>query len=255
MPEPKPKLWLPKGVSYRINRKNGRFVGKYEGKRGTKAFTLGRIRLPAANSPYETSRSLRKLAHQSEYFIKPVSRREREIRKTLAENGIRIEPELEDLKDGRSLFGSAGHSLDSLEGYALFSYGPRENIRQLEKIVGKMHALGIVHNHLHHGNIAIDTQGNLTLIDLHKARRYSKGNKEWTAAHAQRIAQELYRFADSLATLHAVSSPNNKTGTDAARRKEIMNNTLNHMLSELKNSGRPLAKPLQDGLKAFVQLS
>lgn len=255
MPEPKPKLWLPKGVSYTIKRKAGRFVGKYEGKRGTKAFTLGKIRLPTANSPYETSRRLRKLAHQAEYFIKPVSRREREIRKTLAENGIRIEPELEDLKDGRALFGSAGNSLDSLEGYALFSYNPKEYIRRLEKIVGRIHALGIVHNHLHHGNIAIDTNGNLTLIDLHKARSYSKGKKEWTAAHAQRIAQELYRFADSMATLHAVSSPNNKTGTDASLRKDIMNNTLNHMLEELKNNGRPLAKPLQDGLKAFIHLS
>src|SRR3989338_470924 len=114
MPLKRERIFVPKIVSF-----NQDSIRGYQ-REGTKAFVALGTRLPRGLSKGEKARQLRKLAHESSHYIKTVSPRARRIRGILQKAGIRIEKELEDLKNGTSLFEREGFGLDSKKGMELF---------------------------------------------------------------------------------------------------------------------------------------
>ncbi len=120
--------------------------------------------------------------------------------------GIRIEKELEDLRNGISLFEREGVGLGSEEGMKIFIKNPFHFIEQIEELVAKIHSLGIVHGHLHIGNFAVTGEGELILLDLGKARIFGfpeKPQKKWAY---RKFYNELWIIAHSLVSMYALSS-------------------------------------------------
>ncbi|MDP2974197.1 MAG: hypothetical protein Q8N60_04040, partial [Candidatus Diapherotrites archaeon] len=138
-------------------------------RQGTDAFLPIGTELPEWLSSNEKRGVLRQLAHKAPFFVKKFTPRQRIIAEKLEAAGIKTEKPILILKNGRVVFEKVGHSLDSEQGKALFRRNLWENIKTLEEIVGKMHSLGITHNHLHEGNITIDEKGAIRIIDLGKA--------------------------------------------------------------------------------------
>ena len=160
---PKSRLFVPKTVSYSVLSKKG------VQRKGTRAFVPVGTRLPRGLDKMGKFAELRRLAHNSQFFIKPLSARARKVSRILEQNGIRAEKPIQDLGNGTALFEKKGFSLDSAEARAIFGEKPYYYAEKVMGIVAKMHSLGIAHNHLHGGNIAITPEGEIILLDLGRA--------------------------------------------------------------------------------------
>lgn len=189
MPEPfsRPKkLLVPKIVSFDAKR------GKVD-PRGTKAFVEYGTSVP------EEGEALRRIAHVSSHYIKRMLKHTRLVRAMLMNAGIMVEKEIQDLKDGTSLFEREGFGLDSPEGKRLFAKNVWNNVYELEDLVAKMHGLGIAHNHLHLGNFAITEAGHIILIDLGMARFSQIPDKPIKGWAMRKFYGDLRNFSNTLA--------------------------------------------------------
>jgi len=137
--------------------------------RGTRAFVPMGTEIPKELNANERLKHRGKLAEQAPFFTKQHTPRQKAIAEKLRTAGIGTEEFILSHKNGRAVFGKAGHALSTEEGARLFRRHFWDNTEKLEKMVAKMRSLGISHNHLHPGNITIDEKGNLRIIDLGKA--------------------------------------------------------------------------------------
>lgn len=136
-------------------------------RRGTEAFVPIGTAMPKGLSAVKRRDFLRRLAEEAPFFRKIHAARQEIIAEKLEAAGIKTEKLI--LRNGRAVFEKSGHSLNSDAGKALFRKHFWGNAETLEKMIAKMHSLGISHNHLHGGNITIDEKGTIRIIDLGKA--------------------------------------------------------------------------------------
>ncbi len=183
----KPLLWVPKTVSFNPTTKKG-----YQS-RGTKAFVALGTKLPAGLVPTEKHRHLRHLAHPSKFFTKPDSVHTQKIREKLKAAGISAEEPIQSIGNGRALFMKSGFSLESPAGMRQFVNNTREVVEKICKTVGKMHSIGITHNHLHLGNIAITKGGKIVLLDLSRAK-FSLPGKNFVGYDIVQLGKSLSGF-------------------------------------------------------------
>jgi tRNA A-37 threonylcarbamoyl transferase component Bud32 len=178
------RLLVPKAVSVgSVVERDGRIVFFRRAHLGTKAFVeSGGLfhRAKKGWSPHAKVAFLKKAAFNSHFFIKPVSNRARRIMALLEKNGVAVERPIQDLKDGTMLFEKKSNSIDSGDGYKVFSNNRKVILGNIGKIMFKMHSLGINHNHFHAGNISLTEKGEIVLLDFGKAtisgeKRLAKG--------------------------------------------------------------------------------
>ncbi len=193
------KILVPKTVSSTVRGKlNGKITRVALRPDKTKAFVERGTKMPRGLSPKEQFIWLKKIAHASNYFIKPLSPKTKKIRNILEKNGIKVEKAIQDLKNGKFLFEKTGNSLDSVKGIKLYMKNREKNVEKIGKIMKKMHSLGITHNHLHIGNIALTDKGNVILLDFGRASLSEKNITKGT-----NILMDIYQAAQSLAKLEA----------------------------------------------------
>ncbi len=191
------KILVPTPVSLIVRGEAGGKVVSFKTRPGgTKAFVEKGVKMPKGLSPREQVYWLKRIAHGSEYFIKPLSPKAKEIRSLLEKNGIIVEKAIQDLKNGTFLFKKTGNSLDSVNGIKLFIQNREKNIENVGRVIRKMHSLGITHNHLHLSNIAITNNGTVVLLDFKKARISKK-----TITIGEGIFQELLKTAKTITKL------------------------------------------------------
>ncbi len=191
----KPTLWVPKVVSYNGYTKRGYIQG------GTKAFVKQGTRLASRLKREQKWNALRQIGRNAEFFIKPLSRRNKTIRATLEKYGIRTEKILQELGDGKALFQKEGHTPDSIEGIKIVRKNPQHYLGKIEQTLAKMILLEIYHGHPHLGNFAITKSGEVIVLDLGKA---TMGNPErirkgpLSKSEENRLKQDLNMFCDSV---------------------------------------------------------
>jgi len=191
----KPKLWIPKVVSYDGYTKRGYVQG------GTKAFVLQGTRLGRGLKREEKQRALSKIATDSEFFIKPLSKRNWKIRAMLEKYGIRVEKIVQDLKNGTALFQKEGFAFNSSKGIEFMKKNPQRTMNALQETMARMIILGVYHGHPHLGNFAVTKNGEIIVLDLGKATMEKpkiKRTEKLSKAEAKKIAQELNKFYDCL---------------------------------------------------------
>lgn len=180
------RLLIPKTVSFSIESQKA-------DPRGTKAFVWKGTRMPKGFKAEQKRDFLRDLARESSHYIKRISKRNLEIRQLLAENGIRTEKMVQNLKNGTALFEREGFELGTLRGQELFFSNPSKNGNALLELVSKLIVLRVHHHHLHMGNIAIAENGELILLDLGKAT-FAKGSPPSPARMLQQVQKEIIPF-------------------------------------------------------------
>ncbi|MAG21816.1 MAG: hypothetical protein CL943_00730 [Candidatus Diapherotrites archaeon] len=133
------------------------------------------------------------------------------------------------------MFERTGFGLDSLEGQKIFSKDPLGFMLRIEELVGKMHSLGITHNHLHGGNIALTRKGQIVLLDLSAARMAKipkKPTKKWIV---KKFHNELWTVANSLAYLiEHIKGAEALRGNLFSLREAIVGNIVSQYSGELK---------------------
>ena len=130
-------------------------------------------------------RERKEIAAKADFFIKQTNPRIKKIREKLIEAGIPIEIPIMDLKNGTELF-ERGNWRTIAESIRI----PRVVPNRIIEIVKTMHSLGITHNHLHLANLLIDSEGNVKLIDLSRAKMYlrkPRNKKEFVDRYAEDI--------------------------------------------------------------------
>jgi len=177
--KPHGRILVPQPVSFEFLSRAGRPLpaGKYFPNR-TKAFVPAGARLPQGLPPEQEANVLRRLAQESDYYIKSFSARQGRIAEILSTNGIPIEMPIQKLGGGKALFRREGFGLDSAEGRRLFARYPEEYEKQMIEILVRSHFLGITHGHPHVGNWAITKGGKLILLDLRKAAISRQAQKQ-----------------------------------------------------------------------------
>jgi tRNA A-37 threonylcarbamoyl transferase component Bud32 len=150
------------------------------------------------------------IASQSTHYLKRTSARIKLIRKILIKNGINVETPMQvrNTEPKEKLLATdlgKGFELFEKTGYGRIKQGPEnfDRIRnQILEIVTKMHNAGITHNHLHLGNLLINAEGKIKLIDLSKAKIFSRkpSNKK---EFLDRYASDIYLCANGLSYLKA----------------------------------------------------
>ncbi|MBS3061617.1 MAG: hypothetical protein J4215_03475 [Candidatus Diapherotrites archaeon] len=205
----KADLHTPKTVSYNLHSKRG-----YE-PQGTKAFVPLGTRLTKGLSRPEKAHQLRELAANSDYFIKPVSKRNQEIRKFLTQHGVRVEKIIEDLKNGTSLFEKEGAELGSAEGIRFFKRNPVQYTQKIIDLVARLIVLEVSHTHLHVGNIAITEKGDVILLDLSRATLAGTGkHRKSLRKIVEKIHQEKTTFIQSF-VLYAFRTQHDRNPTES----------------------------------------
>ena len=192
MAKPK-RILVPKIVSATINVKRQKVTWMRQHKQGTKAFVEHGSKLAKRSmrgTAHKRYMAGREIAHSSSHFIKNCSSKTRAILDLLAKNGVKTEKPIQDLGNGTALFEHVGFTLDSKQGIRLFSRAPKSSRKKLWKAVSTMHSLGITHNHLHGGNIAITKSGEIVLIDFGLARIATKNRKP--SPNAKALALDMY---------------------------------------------------------------
>lgn len=176
--------------------------------------------LPKDLWPMEIHQRLRKIAHDSEYFTKPTSKRALNILRILNHFGIRTEEPMEYLKNGRSLFKKKGWGLDSKKGSSEFLQRYAGNVLAVQKMVALMHGIGITHGHLHLGNIAIE-RGKIVFLDSFKARffDFSPQSRRQTL---EKIKNDLWGIADALAMLRVQGNEMRKINSQDINRASAL---------------------------------
>lgn len=149
-------------------------------------------------------RNLRDAAHQSNFFMKTVSKRTRRIRERLKAAGVRVEEPMEiDLKNGKELF-ARGENMPLLLSHYGIGRSPlhdcRYAIAQIIRMIVRMHAAGIVHGHPHINNFVVDKKGRVTMIDLGMARYYARQPRN-AKEFIRRYAIDLQRVGFAMAQL------------------------------------------------------
>jgi len=135
----------------------------------------------------------KRLAHKSEYFLKPLKWKTRLIRKKLIEAGVPLEIPLARFKGRLELFEREGFKglpkrIQNFDGFK----------EQVVSIVSKMHNAGVAHNHPHGQNFVINEAGKVKLIDLARAKIYKsppRNKKEFF----ERYAKDIFVTARMLA--------------------------------------------------------
>lgn len=256
------KLRLPKKGKYPALERAGFLVpikiseGKSDKlqRRGSEAFVAVGTELPKGLKPYRKIVHLRELAYNSPFFIKNYGRRQQMIEARLEAAGIKIEKPVQILNNGRAVFKKTGHSLDSEEGKRLFLKDFWGNAVALEEMVGKMHGLGITHNHLHGGNITIDEKGVIRFIDFGKATmadiaKLKRAPKGWAI---RKFFKDLGNVAGTLTVINAGE-------VGFAFRNEAFGNMADHYPKELVNKIPPedyltLVKGYAKAKERFMEL-
>ena len=200
------KILVPKTVSLRaLYNVKGNIIKVRTRPGKTKAFAEKGVKMPKRLSPEQQAFWHKKIAHESKYFIKPLSQKAKRIRSILEKNGIRVEKAIQDLKNGKFLFEKTGNSLDSAKGIKLYIKNREKNVKEIGKIMKKMHSLGIFHNHLHIANIALTSKGKIILLDFGKASFSEKNITKGTGIWA-----DIYQAAESLVRLETHALKLNK---------------------------------------------
>lgn len=124
----------------------------------------------------------RGIATASAFFMKRISPRERAIRARLLEAGVPIERPIEILEKNKRHRGETALELFQRGEYKQLGEMARDHrnhfsesgwqtvVHNIGAMIVSMHGAGVVHNHLHFGNIVIHPNGALRLIDLSLAR-------------------------------------------------------------------------------------
>jgi len=202
MKPPKSRVLAPKIVSYHTYSKRGYVCD------GTRAFVPAGTRLSKGLSKEQKWAALRKLAHNSDYFTKPLSARNKQIRAVLEKYGVRVEKVVQELGNGRALFARGDTlSLASRKGLAVFRKDPKKCATNLCDAFAKLFLLEVTHDHPHLGNFAMSPDGQITVLDLGRARM---GKPEEIRGpefrmHERtryRMARDLHSFLDSLAAYY-----------------------------------------------------
>lgn len=189
------RLWVPKVVSYNPNTKKG-----YDSK-GTKAFVLQGTRVAKGLNKNEKRLTLRQIATQADFFIKPLSKRNKKIRELLQKQGIKVEKVLQELHNGKALFQKEGVGLNSLEGIRIVQKNPKKVIDNLLTTMAKISSIDIIHGHPHLGNFAITPNGEIIVLDLGKAtiqKSETKNTFKGVAKNQLRARKDLEWFCNSL---------------------------------------------------------
>jgi hypothetical protein len=192
------KLLVPKVVSYNGYTKRG------YAKNGTKAFVPQGTRLPRGLKREEKWLSLRRLAEQSDFFIKPLSNRNKRIRLLLNKYGIETEKIVQELGGGKALFGREGISLSSFQGKKLFRTRPEMYLDKITGVMAKMLLLEITHGHPHPGNFAITPSGKVIVLDLGlaqmgQAEKIRQKARSADTGSAKRAMKDVHTFVDKFA--------------------------------------------------------
>lgn len=197
------KLLVPKIVSYHQWSKRG-YV-----REGTRAFVPLGTKLKRGLSGPQKKVALTRMAQSSDYFIKPLSERNKRIRAVLEKYGVRVEQVVQELGDGRALF-FRGDSfpLNSRKGRAEFRKNPEKCVDNLCDAFARFFLLEITHNHPHWGNFAVSPGGQITVLDLGMARigqpeLLRPANFKMSERKKQIINRDLNLFISSLATYYS----------------------------------------------------
>lgn len=205
---------------------------------------LRRNKLPTrGRAANEVSRERQRLAEQSDFFIKPVNARIRAVRERLIRAGIAVEQPIEDLKNNTELFRRGNFrevvvpDKNSPNDYT-FNVPDREDFSlQLKKLVIRMHAAGVSHNHFHMRNILISPTGKLQVLDLSRARFFSRPIKN-KSDFLKRFADDMRLVSVAVASLRL--SPNGKTvDLDQAKVFSIFTHEISTLLSQHEAAGIP----------------
>ncbi len=73
----------------------------------------------------------------------------------------------------------------------------RRATRQLGRLIGRMHAAGILHNDLHCGNVLVDQRSDrlvLVLTDMHRTRKRRRLSRRVRAANLAQLLHDRYEF-------------------------------------------------------------
>jgi hypothetical protein len=147
----------------------------------------------------------------SEYFLKLSSARQRAIRKMLVKAGILVEMPIEEMSEKVTQRDGKSHSrlsdLFERRGFVRLvedGTGKRpkavnvkdisDAMAQMVKIMTKMHALGVTHNHPHLGNWAINSDGHVKILQLSRARLLKKRPRN-KSQFIQIFAEDFYYTA------------------------------------------------------------
>ncbi len=168
----------------------------------------------ARNAVIESAASL---SGRSSFFLKETDDRVKKIREILIQNRIPVEwPILEtegplsNQKIGES--GKVGLGLFERRGFnriiefdrkgkilRLRTRDPGRITDQMMEIVAKIHALGIVHGHLHNGNWLVNRKGDVKMIDLSEAKSFAappRTKSEFLDRFAADIIETAFVAAD-----------------------------------------------------------
>jgi len=159
----------------------------------------------------------KELADRSDFFLKPVTRRQKRIRDLLLRAGVRVEEPIQDVGRGLELFerGSWRQIADPSRPV------PKQNKikAQIRDIVAKMISAGVVHNHLHYGNFVVNPSGEAKLIDLSLAERHA-GKPQNKEEFLKRHQSDLFAAAKLIAMLgkrYQLPQDRSRLVADAAR--------------------------------------
>ena len=144
---------------------------------------------------YRVVMERRAIAEKAEFYIKPITPLRKKIREVLIAHGVPIEVPILDLKNGLELF-----ERGNFEVISEYPQNPEKIRTKIREIVKRMHSSGVTHNHLHRGNFVIDSNGNIKLIDLSKAKlflRRPRTKKEFL----ERFSTDIFIAARGLAHL------------------------------------------------------
>ncbi len=214
------RILVPKPISARVKTNpDGSYLSLKIRTDKTRAFLKQDHVMPKGLSAQQKGIWLANTAAKAKYFIKPLSPRAKKIRYVLKKNGLKIEKAIQDLKNGTMLFERTGNSINSVKGLKIYFKNRNKSVEKIAKVIRKMHSLGITHNHLHIGNIAVTNRGTIVLLDFGKA---TISNKQRTqkGLNSKGKIYDLLMVSTTLARLEAQILKLNKK-TEKKRLSEI----------------------------------
>lgn len=246
------KLVYPTPVS--INHRTGNpdrhgtygFVDpKHEGHANVKGWIEARRNFDRQRRPGEAIaasekvfQNLRAMAHQSEFFMKTVNERTRQIRDRLKAVGIRVEEPIADLKNRKELFARGGNMPLLISHYGAGRSPLRDcrpAIAQIIRMIVRMHAAGVVHGHPHINNFVVDKVGRVTMIDLGMARYYKQQPRNRNE-FMKRYQNDIHRVGFALAHL-MYNVPGTKWYQVEANGLDTASIIVERMLKQYKKAG------------------
>lgn len=233
------KWWVPRIVSSAADSK------RFYQREGTKAFVLGKNQLRHMCN-YDRKLALMEIAQNADFFIKSVSLRNLRIRKKLESRGVIVEHLMQDLGNGKYLIQKTGSSLSSSQGLKKLSTNSNSYVSKLTHAISQMHSSGIIHGHLHGGNIVVVGE-KVGIIDLGKAREFSPTTK--SSKIFLGLANDLVRGSTAIATALLNAKKINKANFSEVQ-FSIQEQIVNGYSLELK---KRLGKQMIEDLICFVE--